>query len=121
METSITATARFDASHTIPDLERCSKLHGHSYTVHVTSTGDPDPKTGWPRGTDDLPKTLEDLTFELNRRNLADMLPGVVTSPMGIAAAFAERLVMHFPRITTVKVECSDGTMGRVKRTPRVL
>jgi 6-pyruvoyl-tetrahydropterin synthase len=119
VETSVTVRVAFDAGHSIKAIEREFRNHGHHWTVAATIAGEPDPATGWPRGSETLLGALEELTAELNLRNLDEMLPGVVTSPLFLAAQFLEMLAQHYPRISAVEVDCSDGTSGRVVRSPR--
>lgn len=35
---------RFSSAHIIPEYEKCGRLHGHSYAVHVKINGEPDNK-----------------------------------------------------------------------------
>ncbi len=35
---------RFSSAHIIPEYEKCDRLHGHSYAVHVKISGEPDKK-----------------------------------------------------------------------------
>jgi 6-pyruvoyltetrahydropterin/6-carboxytetrahydropterin synthase len=35
---------RFSSAHIIPDYEKCGRLHGHTYAVHVKIVGNPDEK-----------------------------------------------------------------------------
>ena len=35
---------RFSSAHIIPEYEKCGRLHGHSYAVHVKMRGKPDDK-----------------------------------------------------------------------------
>jgi 6-pyruvoyltetrahydropterin/6-carboxytetrahydropterin synthase len=35
---------RFSSAHIIPDYEKCGRLHGHTYAVHVKVVGEPDEK-----------------------------------------------------------------------------
>lgn len=121
MEVTSTATGTFDAGHRIEDLARCASAHGHSWLVSVGVTGDLDPKTGWVRGSEALPDSLEGFLRELRGRNLDEMLEGATTSPLGIAAVALDRLALRYPRITVVRVDCSDGTSGEIRRAPRQL
>ena len=119
METSMTVSTDFDAGHSIDSLVKEARHHGHHWIVKATVMGDIDPATGWPRGADGLEEALCELALELDTRNLNDMLPGVRTSAFGVAAAFMERLVGKFPKLSSIEVACSDGTEGRITRTPR--
>jgi 6-pyruvoyl-tetrahydropterin synthase len=119
VETSVTVRVSFDAGHSIKAIEREFRNHGHHWTVAATIVGEPDPTTGWPRGSEKLLPDLTELVAELDLRNLDEMIPGIVSSPLFLAAQFLEQLAPHFPRIHAVEVECSDGTSGRVVRSPR--
>lgn len=120
MDTSISAKATFDAGHTIPKLERCARPnHGHQWTVFAAVSGDLNPDTGFPRGAEKLPDSLDKLAAELSGESLDELLPGVTSSPLGIAASFLEKLVLFYPNLTSVEVICSDGLGGRITRTPR--
>ena len=35
---------RFSSAHIIPEYEKCGRLHGHSYAVHMKIIGEPDDK-----------------------------------------------------------------------------
>jgi len=35
---------RFSSAHVIPEYEKCGRLHGHTYAVHVKLYGEPDDK-----------------------------------------------------------------------------
>ena len=35
---------RFSSAHVIPEYEKCGRLHGHTYAVHVKLFGEPDKK-----------------------------------------------------------------------------
>jgi 6-pyruvoyl-tetrahydropterin synthase len=113
--------ASFDAAHRVENYELCSFGDGHTWTVYAFVTGELDPKTGWVHGSVGLPLSLERICHELDRANLDSMMPGVVSTPLGIAANFLERLALQYPRLSAVRVECSDGTAGEIRRTPRQL
>jgi len=35
---------RFSSAHIIPEYEKCGRLHGHTYAVHIKISGEPDDK-----------------------------------------------------------------------------
>jgi len=115
------AAASFDAQHRVPGYRPCDRIHGHSWIVEVDVAGELDPKTGWVRGAELLPEALDKWAEELNLGSLEELLPGVVTSPLGIASAALDALALRFPTIASVRVLCTDGTRGEVRRTPRQL
>ena len=119
MNVTSSATAQLDAGHSIPDLPRCVRPgHGHSWTITVTVEDDLDPRTGWVRGSADLPLRLQTFVDQMQSEDLDEMLPGVITSPLGLASATMERLLLRFPKIVSVRVDCSDHTSGEIRRTP---
>ncbi|HET9613271.1 MAG TPA: 6-carboxytetrahydropterin synthase [Candidatus Limnocylindrales bacterium] len=119
MEITASTTAKFDSGHVVKSILACTRQHGHFYEVTATVTGELDPELGWPRGTENLPRDVWDFAKELQGRNLNEMLPGVVTTPVGIALSFMERLALTYRTLSAVEVRCSDGTSGRVTRQPR--
>jgi 6-pyruvoyltetrahydropterin/6-carboxytetrahydropterin synthase len=110
--------AYFDASHDEPAVPACNRLHGHTYHVTVTVSGNLEPdehdvhRVQWY-------ETLESLLTvagELDHRHLNDMLPGVVTIPETLAAWFLER----FPYAEYVEVKQGwRGPTGRATRRKR--
>ena len=119
MELTASATASFNAGHKIPALLACTRQHGHFYEIEVTVRGELDPTHGWPRGTEGLTDSVRELALEFNGRDLSEMMPGVVTTPAGMAAQFMERLASQMPSIIAIEVRCSDDTSGRATRTLR--
>ncbi|HHT75514.1 MAG TPA: 6-pyruvoyl tetrahydropterin synthase family protein [Methanomassiliicoccaceae archaeon] len=63
---------RFSASHFIPGHDKCGRLHGHSYVLHLALHGDMG-DNGMIMDFVDLKKALKDLVEELDHRVL---LPG---------------------------------------------
>jgi len=115
------AAGTFDASHRIDGYDPCRFPHGHSWVIEVAVGGDLDPDTGEVRGAAPLADALEAWCTELDNGDLDGLLPGVVTSPLGIATAALDALALRFPRIASVRVACSNGLRGEVSRTPRQL
>jgi len=35
---------RFSSAHIIPEYEKCGRLHGHTYAIHIKVSGEPDKK-----------------------------------------------------------------------------
>lgn len=49
-DTEIFSDFTFEAAHRLPNVaweHKCSRLHGHSFTVRVHVLGEPHPTTGW--------------------------------------------------------------------------
>ncbi|HEY5752357.1 MAG TPA: 6-carboxytetrahydropterin synthase [Chthoniobacterales bacterium] len=50
MKATITKDFIFDSAQTLPNVpegHKCGKMHGHSFKVEISITGEVDPKTGW--------------------------------------------------------------------------
>lgn len=97
------AHAYFDASHTIQGDPQCGTDHGHTYEVIVHIFGDIEKDIFgiWRvQGAEDLRERLDAIAAELDHRNLEAMMPGVQTTPEGIANWVLERI----PAADTVTV-----------------
>jgi 6-pyruvoyltetrahydropterin/6-carboxytetrahydropterin synthase len=60
---------RFSSAHIIPEYEKCGRLHGHTYAVHVKMSGEPDNK-GIIIDFSILKNILKKITGELDHRIL---------------------------------------------------
>lgn len=110
MRASATVQATFAASHTVKDHPVCGRRHGHAWVVSVTAEAPISPKTGSVVDTAGLSTALAFLAVELGHRDIDDMLPGVVSTPEGIAVWVRERLLLAYPNITVVTVSNGDYT-----------
>jgi len=112
------AEIKFDASHQVDKVPGCKMLHGHTFTVRAAVSGNLEADEEGVRRVqyyEDLAQ-LENLREELDERHLNDMMPGVVTTPEGVAAWFLERL----PNVDHVEV--TQGwrrTTGRATRNKK--
>ncbi len=80
MKTSITKQFRFEAAHSLPNHDgKCRNLHGHSYLLEVTISGDivsDGPKTGMIMDFSDLTKIVdEEIINQWDHQFLNDILP----------------------------------------------
>lgn len=69
----------FEAAHrlpNVPDGHKCARLHGHSYTVEVTVTGDVDEHLGWVVDFGDIKRKVRPIVGELDHRYLNEV-PGL--------------------------------------------
>ena len=85
---SITVVGTFESSHILEDSWRCFRDHGHRWTAEVTVSSSEMEKEGIPRGAEDLEQVWMGLVAELDYRRLDKMLPGVITTPLGLANWF---------------------------------
>lgn len=106
---SITVCGSFEASHVLEGSERCYRDHGHSWSAEVRLESAEMENDGLPRGGAELEHHWKVLLAELDLRPLDKMLPGVVTTPLGIANWLFERITANYPGVMAVRV--SDGTI----------
>lgn len=68
---------RFSSAHIIPEYEKCGRLHGHSYAVHVKVVGEPD-KNGIILDFSLLKDALRDIVSDLDHKVLIPEKSGIV-------------------------------------------
>ena len=68
---------RFSSAHIIPEYEKCGRLHGHTYAVHVEIGGKPD-KKGIIMDFSLVKDVLRDIVNELDHRVLIPEKSSVV-------------------------------------------
>lgn len=107
MKFKSTVVAEFDAAHAV-EGHFGGGNHGHAWEVSVTVEGGLDPKTIQVVASDELRAALWVVIGELANRDLNDMLPGIVTTPEGLALYIRERLILDWPRIVNVTVKMGD-------------
>lgn len=105
MRHTTTAHVTFEASHIVIDHSMCGRNHGHQWDVAVTVEGGLDPKKILVVDHGELLLSLQRVIREVADRDLNDMLPGVITTPEGIALYIRERLSLEWPRIVRIEVE----------------
>jgi 6-pyruvoyltetrahydropterin/6-carboxytetrahydropterin synthase len=69
----------FSAAHCIPFHEKCERLHGHQYAVHMEIEGELDKETGWVVDFTNAKKALKEIAGELDHRVLIPTGKGRVT------------------------------------------
>lgn len=115
MKHTTTVTVPFEAGHQLDDPDGCRWAHGHRWTVAVTVAGSLDAKKVYVVDHFGLLAAVREVVDELRDRNLDDMLPGVRTTPEGIAIYFRERLALGVPRIVAIEVGMGDEIRSRVE------
>ena len=110
MELMVTASGSFSSSHQVLGHRKCGQLHGHRWHVAVTIRNGMDPATGFAPNGADLMDAVQELCAELDREDLATMLPASPPTPEGLAYAFHERLALHF-KIEQIEVSMDDELM----------
>lgn len=82
-------TFRFEASHVLPKHPgKCSRLHGHSWTLHIGVSGRINPETGFVMDYSEISNRCESLIKELDHHHLNEF----ITYPS------SENVVLHVAR-----------------------
>jgi 6-pyruvoyltetrahydropterin/6-carboxytetrahydropterin synthase len=109
MRVELTKEYRFEAAHRLPRVapdHKCHRLHGHSFVIEVTVTGEVDEATGWLVDFGDITAVVEPLLKrELDHRTLNDV-PGLEnpTSEM-LCGWLWGRLAPRLPGLSTITVQ----------------
>jgi len=69
---------RFSSAHIIPDYEKCGRLHGHTYAVHLKVFGKPD-ENGIIMDFSSLKETVKKVVNELDHKVLIPEKSGFMT------------------------------------------
>ena len=77
MRVELTRDFAFEAAHRLPMVppeHRCARMHGHSFRVEVTISGEVDERMGWLVDFDRITRVVEPLIErELDHRTLNDV------------------------------------------------
>ena len=108
----------FDSAHQLWDPElsigdnverfgKCSRLHGHTYSLEVAVTGDVDPVSGMILNYFLLDAVVKPVVDRLDHRNLNDIFDGLTTAEnmVGrIAVLVADELTARYDNIFVAQV-----------------
>ena len=98
---------RFEAAHRLPNVpegHKCARLHGHSFLVRLTISGDVDPNTGWLMDFDDIKNAFAPLLDQLDHYYLNDV-PGLENPTSEIFAKWIlDRLKPNLPELASVQI-----------------
>jgi 6-pyruvoyl-tetrahydropterin synthase len=115
MRFTSTVREQFEAAHQVEGHTVCGRVHGHAWEIAVTVEGGLDPKTISVVDHGILALALYTIVDEFRDNDLNDMLPGIVTTPEGLALYVRERLILQYPRIDSVEVRMGDWSSVRVE------
>ena len=115
MQYLTTIERTFSAFHQIPGHPTCSYVHGHRWTVSVTVSGHYEARVGLSVDVPQLTTEFEAIMAELHLKPLNEMLPGVITTPHGLASWIMERLLLNWS-VTRVSVSDEPGISAMVVR-----
>lgn len=103
-----------EAAHRLPNLpddHKCSRLHGHSFTIEVHVTGDVEAATGWVMDFADVSKACNPLIERLDHHYLNE-IPGLENpTSENLAKWVWQELKTKLPLLSSIVVKetCTSG------------
>lgn len=110
----ISKTFHFSAAHqlnTLPPEHKCSRLHGHNYSVTVVLAADDVDDHGFVRDYGELAEVRKYLDGRLDHNNLSEIFDWPVTAE-NLAAFLYNVFKPQFPELDEVVVSETPGTMA---------
>lgn len=109
---------RFEAAHRLPFVPQghpCERLHGHSYFVRLTISGEVDPDTGWVMDFDDINMAFNPLLAQLDHYYLNEVLGLENPTSENLAKWIWDRLKPVLLMLTAVEIQetCTVGCIYR--------
>lgn len=108
----------FESAHRLPHVpegHKCARLHGHSFHVRLTVSGELDPRLGWVMDFADISRAFSPLHDMLDHRLLND-IQGLENPTSEVLARWIwDRLQPGLPQLTSVEVRetCTSGCVYR--------
>ena len=108
----------FEAAHRLPNVppgHKCARLHGHSFQVRITVSGDAPEPSGWVMDFADLKAAFRPLLERLDHYYLND-IPGLENpTSENICLWIWQHLKPDLPTLTCVEIRetCTSGCIYR--------
>ncbi len=108
----------FEAAHRLPNVppgHKCSRLHGHSFHVRLTLSGDLDPLYGWLMDFSDIKQSFKPVYERLDHHYLND-IPGLENpTSENLAIWIWNEMKPHLPQLSAVEIRetCTSGCIYR--------
>jgi 6-pyruvoyltetrahydropterin/6-carboxytetrahydropterin synthase len=108
----------FEAAHQLPNVpegHKCARLHGHSYRVVISVTGDVDPILGWVMDFGDVKAAFQPIHERLDHHYLNE-IEGLKNPTSEVLARWIwEELRPVLPQVNavTVRETCTSGCTYR--------
>lgn len=104
----------FEAAHSLPNVpqgHKCSRLHGHSYSVEVHISGEPDAKLGWIMDFAELSAAVAPVIKELDHYYLNDIDGLENPTSENIARWLWPRIQKALPQLSKLVISetCTSG------------
>lgn len=109
---------RFEAAHRLPNVpagHKCSRLHGHSFSVEIHVRAAIGEQSGWVMDFADLDSAFRPLYEQLDHNYLND-IPGLENPTSEILAKWIwDRLAPNLPGLSSVVLRetCTSGCIYR--------
>ena len=103
-----------EAAHRLPNLpeeHKCSRLHGHSFTIEVHVSGDVDPVTGWVIDFADISRAFKPLFERLDHHYLNEIEGLENPTSENLAKWVWQQLKTGLPLLSAVVIKetCTAG------------
>ncbi len=103
-----------EAAHRLPNLpddHKCSRLHGHSFTIELHVSGEVNDVTGWVMDFADISKAFKPLYERLDHHYLNDIKGLENPTSENLARWIWQELEPNLPLLTSVVVKetCTAG------------
>ena len=113
-------TFTIEAAHRLPNLpaqHKCSRLHGHSFTIEVHLDGDNDNTNGWVMDFADISKTFQPVFEQLDHQYLNEVEGLENPTSENLAKWIWSKLKINLPFLCAVVVRetCTSGCIYRGK------
>lgn len=108
----------FEAAHRLPQVpadHKCSRLHGHTFYVRLSVSGELDPKLGWLMDFADIKAAFQPIYNRLDHYYLND-IPGLENpTSENLAIWIWEELKPLLPQLSAVEIRetCTSGCIYR--------
>ena len=108
----------FEAAHRLPNVpegHKCARLHGHSYRVRVTISGEPEAHSGWIMDFSELKSHCQPLIDRLDHYYLNDIDGLDNPTSERLAEWIWQHLIGGLPMLSAIEVSetCTSGCIYR--------
>ena len=103
-----------EAAHRLPHVpagHKCGRLHGHSFRIRLTVSGEPDPVSGWVQDFSDIKAAFAPIYAQLDHNYLND-IPGLENPTSEVLARWIwDQAKPLLPLLSAVEIfeTCTSG------------
>ena len=108
----------FESAHRLPHVvegHKCGRLHGHSFMVRVSVSGDLDPNTGWIMDYAEIKQHFQPIYEQLDHHYLND-IEGLENPTSEVIARWIwNKLKLSLPNLSEILIKetCTSGCIYR--------